>query len=362
MDLKKKVLIVGAGPVGLTAALALKRLGMEVRIIDKNAARSQHSKALAVNARTLELLELSGVSAQLIAAGEKISQLQVRDAQSIRLTLRFNNLKHRYNFMLALPQSETEAILEENLQRLGVSVERNTEFKSLIQNQATVTAEIFQQQIFKPCQVDYLIGADGARSAVRQAAEISFVGVTRPDEWQLADVSLKNEKNLPAQIYLLPDRISVLLPFKKNTVRIISNTADNIFDTPLLNAATDIEEILWQSKFKIDYCQAGSYQKNRVFLAGDAAHIHSPAGGRGMNLGIEDAMVLASLMANGELADYTALRYPVGRRVIKITNRLTNLMSCTNPGFKFLRNQIIFPLLNLNFVQQLMLKKIVGLS
>jgi 2-polyprenyl-6-methoxyphenol hydroxylase-like FAD-dependent oxidoreductase len=357
----KNILIVGAGPVGLTAAIELTRLGMAVRIIDKNSERSQFSKALAINPRTLELLEPAGISPQLISAGRKLQQLHIRDTQGELVTLRLDRLKHRYNFMLTLPQSETEAILEENLQRLGVSVERNTELQSFTQNEQNVIAQIMQQNILSDYRSDYLIGADGARSKVRHQAGLQFVGITFPEEWQLADIRLANPFPPEAQVYLLADRVSVFLPFKPELVRIISNTKHDIFDTPLLKTGS-IKEIVWQSHFKIDYCQASSYQKDRIFLAGDAAHIHSPVGGRGMNLGIEDAVVLAQLMASNKLENYTTLRFPVGRRVIKITNRLTHLMTLRQPWLKFLRNHMVFPILNLNFVQRYLLKKIAGLS
>ncbi|MGB6977509.1 MAG: FAD-dependent monooxygenase, partial [Gammaproteobacteria bacterium] len=198
----KSILIVGAGPVGLTAAVELKRLGMAVRIIDKNSERTRFSKALAINPHTLELLESSGISEQLIAAGEKIQRLQIRDARALRLTLRIDLLKHRYNFMLLLPQSETEAILEENLQRLGVNVERKTELKNFTQDQQGVTAQILQQETLKECRVDYLLGADGAQSTVRHEAGIPFIGVTRSEEWQLADIRLMNPQKFVVQGYL----------------------------------------------------------------------------------------------------------------------------------------------------------------
>ena len=184
------VLVVGAGPTGLAAALELARHGQAVRIIDKNATRSQNSKAIGVNARTLELMEPSGVTERLLAAGLRLRRFNFRSAEGLLATVDLGRVRHRYNFMLALLQAETERILEQRLAEHGTQVEWSTEFTSFEAAPDRVRARLVGDDGERLVEARCLIGADGAHSAVRHALGLPFHGTTDPSPWWLVDVRM----------------------------------------------------------------------------------------------------------------------------------------------------------------------------
>ncbi len=187
---ERPVLVVGAGPTGLAAALELARRGRSVRIIDRNPSRSQHSKAIGVNARTLELLEPSGVSERMLARGLRIRRFNFRSGERLLATIELSRVAHRYNFMLALLQAETERLLEQRLAEYGTEVEWTTEFEGLEAGADPVRAQLIAGGARQTVEADHLIGADGAHSAVRHALGLPFEGETDPSEWWLADVRM----------------------------------------------------------------------------------------------------------------------------------------------------------------------------
>jgi 2-polyprenyl-6-methoxyphenol hydroxylase-like FAD-dependent oxidoreductase len=354
------ILVVGAGPSGLAAALELARIGRPVRVIDRNPERSRLSKAIGVNPRTLELLEEAGVTERLLAAGRRLRAVNLRSAGRLLARIDLGLIPHRHNFILALAQSETERILEERLRELGVAVERLHEAKTLEQDADRTVCGVAAPEGDLQIAAPYLIGADGAHSTIRQALGLAFEGHTYPFDWQIVDVRLDGplaEDEL--HLLLEADTLLLIVSPGPDVFRLASNGPDPI---ALLPSGTRAREEIWRSSFRISYRQVKRYQEGRVFLAGDAAHVHSPVGARGMNLGIEDATLLARHLAAGAPEGYGAERHPVGRRVIRQTDALTRMATARAPLARWLRDHILPHLLRNASIQRQLARRIAGLA
>lgn len=317
MDLKIP-LIVGAGPVGLAAALFLAHRGIQTRIIDAAPKPSPYSKALAVNPRTLEILEPLGVTDEMLAHGLKFTEVNFwRDNRKLgRIGL--ETLPHRFQFMLSLSQASTEKILTKALEKFGIPVERGISLSTCQIENGKIAVHI-GGQIARPA---WMLGADGAHSVVRHSLGIGFPGSAYEQPWYLADVAL--DTNLPQhapQAFFTKGGfialIRVVEDIRTETVpiwRVISN-----FPDPLnrLFQAKPAAKPVWQSQFRVSHRMAERMNVGPVYLAGDAAHIHSPIGARGMNLGIEDAYVFSELMTQGRIREYGPLRHAVDSKVVR---------------------------------------------
>ena len=355
------VLVIGAGPTGLAAALELARHGRSVRIVDKDPTRSQHSKAIGVNARTLELMEPSGATERLLATGLRLRRLHFRSGARRLATVELSRVRHRYNFMLALLQAETEHILEQRLAEHGIVVEWSTVLAGLEPASARVRATLVANGEERSVEAPYLIGADGAHSTVRHALALPFRGTADPSEWWLVDVRMDwpfgaAELNLFAQ----PAALLGVIPIAPDLFRLVSNGPE---PRDLLPAGAIVHEEVWRSAFRISYRQVESYRVGRVLLAGDAAHVHSPVGARGMNLGIEDGTVLARKMIEGTLESYSAERRPVGARVIRQTRALTRLVTARSPLGRWARDQLFARVIDPSpSVQRALARRVLGLA
>ncbi len=354
------VLVAGAGPVGLAAAVELDRQGARVRIIDKAEARSETSKAAGINARTLELMEASGMTERFLAAGRKVQRGHIRDAGRIQATLDFSQLDHRYNFMLILPQSDTERLLEEHLAARGITVERQTELTAFKQEDDHVRCILMRPGETLAHRCSHLVAADGAHSTVRHLLGFDFAGDRLEDSYSLADVDADWPMgNVEADIFINgPDPFLVVIPLSDKRYRLISNSDDA---TDTLPEGAEITKVHWQSDFGISERMVRRFQQGRVFLAGDAAHIHSPAGGRGMNLGIEDACSLARRIMDGETAGYTAERVPRARSVLRGSGMMLRIISLRSGWARALRNFFLRHVLARPFFQKRLIRANAGL-
>lgn len=356
------VLVAGAGPTGLAAALELARRGLAVRIVEKTLERVPWSKALAVNPRTLELMEASGVTERLLAIGRKLQRMVVWEGETRRLTLRVDRMPHRYNFILSLQQARTEAVLEQALAERGVQVERGLEVladvkagqapRFLVRGPAGDEAVPSGTLVF--C-------AEGAHSGLRKALGIGFRGHRAPETFYLADALLDwRFGDTQLNVLITPDGPLPSIPLPDSQLlRLIGIEKDPL---TLLPPDAKLREVAWTSSFFVSYRLADSFQVGDCYLAGDAAHIHSPVGGRGMNLGIEDACVFAALAAKGRLSEYAPARRPVAARVIGTTARFTRLVTITSPLLRFLRNQVVLRILDRAAVQGRVLKGLGGID
>jgi 2-polyprenyl-6-methoxyphenol hydroxylase-like FAD-dependent oxidoreductase len=353
------VLVVGAGPTGLTAAVELSRLGVEVRIVDRAAGPSTTSKALAVQARTIELLEPRGVGRTLLEQGAKARAATLYGRGKKLAAVRLDEIPSRINGVVLLPQSDTERLLSEQLERQGVKVERGVELVSFAQNAADPEAGV--RCVLKDREggedvldAAYLISAEGSHSSVRQALGIAFDGNAGGQRYMLADLHLDGDvPDDELSIFLAADGFLAVFPMGGQRFRLMATDLersglDSVPPTPPeLQQVVDrvapipirLHDIGWSSRFFINSRHASTLRVGRVFLGGDAAHIHSPAGGQGMNTGIQDMINLCwklALVLRGDarpalLDTYEADRLPIISALIRSTERATAAFNSTNP-------------------------------
>jgi 2-polyprenyl-6-methoxyphenol hydroxylase-like FAD-dependent oxidoreductase len=345
------VLIVGAGPVGLAAAIELARRDVPVRIIDKLPEPTWQSRALVVHARTLEAFARMGVADAIIAGGRRTSALELH-ARGRRVgRLELGRVKSPFPFSVTLAQDDTERILSERLATFGVQVERGLELCGCEQDEHAVTARLADGSTI---DCAWLIGADGAHSTVRRAVGLELEGaLTGGARFLLADVDA--DSPLPPEamhFFYSPSTAPLLaLPMLGRRVRLITQpegdppatleTMQAIVDARVKGVALDSPR--WITYFQVRAAQVPHYRRGRVFLAGDAAHVHSPAGGQGMNLGIQDAFNLAWKLAvpaptEALLDSYEAERRPVAAHVIRTTSVLTRSATLRRPALRRVRN------------------------
>jgi 2-polyprenyl-6-methoxyphenol hydroxylase-like FAD-dependent oxidoreductase len=349
---RTEVVIVGAGPTGLALAVTLAAAGVEFVILDRQAEGANTSRAAVVHARTLEVLDELGAAGELIAHGIQVSRFAVRDGSRRLLTLPFDKLPTPYPYALMVPQYVTESVLLARLRDLGRDVHRPYEITSVVQDEdgvklATNTGDTVHAA--------YVVGADGMHSAVREAAGIGFTGSAYAESFVLADVLMdwapgRDEVSLTFGAAGL----AVVAPLPGGHYRVVVTVDDAPADPDLtlvqrlLDERTPgqakVTEVIWSSRFRVHHRVADHYRAGRLFLAGDAAHVHSPAGGQGMNTGIQDAYALGRAFATGELDGYEARRRPVAQRVVAFTDRMTRIATTRNATARAARN-IAMPVL-----------------
>ena len=322
-----KVLIVGAGPTGLTAAIELARRGLQPTVIDRREGVSTLSRAVGITPRSLEILSHSGAAETLIQEGIAMDGLRVYHGQTLNLEMALRSDRTFHPNLVCLPQDRTEAIMEDALNKHGVAVKYGVKFESLNQtsNSVVVRYEGGNEETF-----DHVIGADGIRSNVREQAGISYPGFDLDEKWAVADVDLANWRhpNCLTVVQAGHGTVAVVVPIGKDRYRIVASRENALEAMPL---PLDVKNIRREGAFTISIRIADTYSTGRVHLAGDAAHAHSPVGGRGMNLGIADAAELARRLVERGMEGYTHARHAEALEARKITER-GRLMS-TGPNF-----------------------------
>ncbi len=377
------ILIIGAGPVGLVMAAELARYGAAVRIIDKSARPTETSKALVVWSRSLELIERMGCVDRFLDAGLRARRATIRGTGGAELGhTNFDLVASPYNFALMIPQSETERLLAEHLRSFGVEVERELTLMGFAQQTEVVAAKLMNADGHEETvETPWLIGCDGAHSTVRHGLGLEFRGFAQGDNWLLADVRLEGDGAPPGDEvapYLHRDGPFVIFPIPGGRARIIADlgpaeaAADIGRQMPVPTLA-DVQALIdkrtgggfraldpvWLTYFRINERKVADYRYGRIFLAGDAAHVHSPAGGQGMNTGIQDAVNLAwklAMVVRGDgatslLDSYSAERSAVGDMVLRNAARLTGMATLSNPAAQIARNVAMRVLLSLGAVQ-----------
>lgn len=339
---RDKILVVGAGPTGLTLGVELARNGIIPTLIDKRDEASGFSRAVGILPKSLELLKPSGVTESLLKEAVHIQTARIFDERNLHAEVEISpsTIKFGHGLIAGLAQDRTEFLMTKQFERFGGKVEYGTELKSLQQKEDGVFVKFADG---KETLFDYVVGADSVKSVVRDALDLEYRGYELPEKWSIADVistdwPYKNCFTINLQAMGV---IAIAVPLEETRYRIISNTEDALatFSIPL-----KIDKVIRQGSFKISVRQVESYQKGRVFLAGDAAHCHSPVGGRGMNLGIADACDLAQRFVDGDLESYSDARHKAGASIIAVTERGRKIISSKNP---YLRKSLLFIVRNL---------------
>lgn len=320
-----QIVIIGAGPTGLTTAVELARQGIIPTVIERQPEASTLSRAVGILPRSLQILNPSGVSEQLLAEGIQMRTIEIYQGRRKTLALPLQGAHPINEYVLALAQDRTEAILRDALVRYGGSVKYGTEFTNLQQDGQQVIVQTADGQ---ELACDYLIGADGTRSTTRESLGVDFPGYELERTWSIADVDAEGWSKPETFVLSLVKKggVVVVVPLEKARYRIISNTEDALATLPLKLNVTNIRRA---GTFRIAIRQVHEYAKGRVLLAGDAAHCHSPVGGRGMNLGIDDAAELAKRLVEGRLDGYSVSRHKVGAETITASENARKLFTAS---------------------------------
>ena len=364
----RPVLIAGAGPTGLVLALWLTRRGVPVRIVDKAEEPGTTSRALAVQVRTLELYRQLGIADTLIDEGSKIPALNVwaRGRRAARAELReLGEGLTPYPFILVHPQDKHERLLIRELAALGVSVERGVELTRVEQKEDRVRATLRRDDgVDDVCEADWLAGCDGASSAVRHQVGIGFPGGTYSGRFYVADVEASGPSvNGELHVDFEDADFALVFPMKgEGRVRLVGLvrgaaaaaehrelTFEDVRGRALEHLHLDVTKVNWFSTYNVHHRVADRFRDRRVFLLGDAAHIHSPVGGQGMNTGIGDAVNLAWKLAavvKGEspaplLDSYEPERIAFARVLVATTDRAFTIVTRQGALARFIRTRVV---------------------
>ncbi|MBV9794148.1 MAG: FAD-dependent monooxygenase [Actinobacteria bacterium] len=371
------VLVVGAGPTGLALATSLCRLGADVTLVDLGTEIRTDSRAAGVQPRTLQDLDRLDAAGPLIAKGLKGTGFRVANRDGTLLELPYAGLDTPYPFLLLVPQSETEQVLRDALTAAGGRIWSGYRLLELHQEfDAVATLVAGPDGLVHSVRARYVAGCDGLHSGVRGQAGIEFAGQRRPQEYALADVRMTETSPTPRVTFTFsPDGMLLQSPLPDGIVRVVASVPDatGALDRAGVQDLIDrrcgpgdratVAEIVRSTPYTVTSRLAATFAKGRVFLAGDAAHVHSPAGGQGMNTGIQDAVHLAGLLAQvlrpddpgdpGDPADpadpadpsilarYDAERRPNAAALLAFTGQLTAVAELSDPEQMRLRDQVL---------------------
>src|SRR5215471_3919073 len=363
---KSDVLIVGAGPTGLVLALWLTKLGVKVRIIDKTSEAGTTSRALAVQARTLELYRQLDLAKTVVDRGHKVPavNLWVKGKPAARLSFEtIGSDLTPYSFLQIFPQDQHERLLIARLQKLGISVERETELVNFTEEGTRVIAHLRGSEgEEKTCEARYIAGCDGARSTVREVMGTGFPGGTYRQVFYVADVAATGPA-INGELHGDLDEADFLAVFplaEGDRVRLIGTVRDeradradtlrfeDVSDRAINNLKVHVEKVNWFSTYHVHHRVTAHFRKGRAFLLGDSAHIHSPAGGQGMNTGIGDAINLAWKLAavlagdapDRLLGSYQAERIGFARRLVATTDRVFSFVTAEGRIADIIRTRV----------------------
>lgn len=360
------VLIAGAGPVGLAMAADLARYGVSVRLVEKTPERTDKSKALVLWSRTLELMDRMDCTAPFLTAGTKVTAVNVTAGKEPITKVTVDGVRTPHPYALMIPQCDTEQLLGDFVTSLGVKIERNIELTDFVASADGVISTLRHPDgTEETFESGWLIGSDGAHSTVRHKLGMEFAGEAMPSSWIIADVHLSDVPN-PEEILISwhAEGILAVFPISGSRYRVIADSGlMHAGVAPANPTMEDVQSILdvrgpggitvsdpiWLTRFSINERKVTNYRSGRVFVMGDAAHIHSPAGGQGMNTGIQDAFNLAwklALVSRGLgdeetlLGSYSSERSPIADDVLKGAGRITEVALMRGDFKQSIRNRI----------------------
>jgi 2-polyprenyl-6-methoxyphenol hydroxylase-like FAD-dependent oxidoreductase len=362
--MKAPVLIVGAGPTGLTLAVSLRQHGVECRVIDRLSEPSDKSKALALHARSLEMFESMEVSEEMVARGNICGGFSMNTGKTRLARVSTADVDSPFPFILMLSQVEIERILTEKLKSLGGSIERGIELTNMSESNGTVTVTLKDNNGKEETDsYPWVVGCDGSHSNVRKLLHLSFEGSAYEEQFGLADIDIGSGiAEDEVSTFFHEEGALVFFPMGNGRFRTLANVEEatvsgdapsrEFMQTLLDKRGPGNVEILktyWLAWFRIHRRSVCQYRVGHAFVAGDAAHIHSPVGGQGMNTGMQDAHNLAwklAMVVRGEaheslLDSYQEERHPVGQMLLKGTDIATKLAFLRNPVAKQIRNHMM---------------------
>jgi len=364
-----QVLVVGAGPTGLVLAADLLARGIRTRVIDKGDGMALQARAVGIHARTLEVLNTMGLAESFIERGQVVRELRFYSRGRCLTSLEFARCGSRFGYLLDLPQDQTERLLRARVAELGGAIEQRAELTGLIPESGAVTATIrCPAGQTRTITAGYVVGCDGAHSRVRRELGLTFHGHPYPQDWLLADVLLDGD--LPGRglredaihAFFRPDGLPVIFfPMRGHRWRLTlpfagerGDQAPTLAEIQHLTSQraprpVTVSDPTWLASFRCHRRSASAYRRGRVLLAGDAVHIHSPAGGQGLNTGMLDAHNLGwklALVASGRAPDalldsYGAERGPVAEEVVGLTHALVHYGTMTHPVKRRVRDVVV---------------------
>lgn len=380
-----EVAVVGAGPSGLVAAIRLAERGIHVILVDGARGPAQESRAALIHAASIEILDRIGIGDALLDQGRRIDAVTIADGHRVLGRVPFSGLNSRFPFALGLPQSDTEKLLIGRLEQLGITVQRGRRVTAVVQNEDGCELSGIDTETNEPwtalCR--YVIAADGKNSVIREQIGIEFPGGNYEDDFVLADVGLSPmpTPSNEARLCVSPHGVTVLGMFPTGRYRIIATSirnrstpktpgrdyTDELLAERGIDARTDAEPV-WSSRFRIAHGVASGFRVGKVALCGDAAHVHSPAAGQGMNTGIADAYDLAERIADACHGDESGLgryeqeRRPIALAVIRFTDRMTTMALARSPFIRVFRNTLLRPATRIPSVRQRIVTWISGIE
>jgi 2-polyprenyl-6-methoxyphenol hydroxylase-like FAD-dependent oxidoreductase len=375
-----EVIIVGAGPTGLMLAGDLAAAGIDVKILERRADESNLTRAFAVHARTLELLDMRGIADELVSQGLPLPEVRAHLGNG-EIVFNLRHPDSRFPYTLIVRQARTEALLEKRARDLGVEIVHGAEVTQLRQDAGAVTVTVNGTHAE---QASYVVGCDGAHSAVRRLLGVRFSGRTYDTRILLADTYFTRELPLAVNPFVGRDGVVLLPPYGDGWYRatIWDRTRQHVpLDEPIdieeirdsvRRIAGDdlgLAEISWSTRFLSERRQAESYRVGRVFLAGDAAHVHSPLGAMGMSTGIQDAANLSWKLAAAVrgwapswlLDSYQNERHPAGRTALRFTDLMMRLAVAPAP-IRMLRSLLAPAIMNQHTVSEAVRRTLSGLG
>lgn len=367
------VAIVGAGPAGLALAIGLAQRETDFVILDALPEAQNTSRAAVIHAGTLETLRQLNIDDVLVDSGIKVRTFRIRDRSKVLLHADFSVLNSPTPFALMIPQDESEALMTVRLSSLGRQVQRPHRVVrvDLDHDEVRVTTDTGRQ-----IWARYVVGADGERSTVRAAAGIPFPGETY-GSFMLADVRMDWPiSREEVSLFFSQDGTLVVAPMSRDRYRVVAQRrtapsdptiadVQSVIDARGPRTGARVTEVLWGSRFQVHHKLADRFRAGRIVLAGDAAHVHSPAGGQGMNLGLRDAVALADALdrclgtaSEQPLDDYAMARRAAAADVLRMTDRLTAIATIRQRPLRIVRNSVIstaalFPALRRKFAETL---------
>jgi 2-polyprenyl-6-methoxyphenol hydroxylase-like FAD-dependent oxidoreductase len=375
------VAVVGAGPAGLLLAGDLAGAGVSCALLERRSERSGLTRAFTVHARTLEELDARGMADELVASGTPVSELRLFASAALDLS----RLPSRFPYVLVTPQYETERVLEERARRMGADIRYGSEVTGLTQHPDGVEVKVRQDgSPDRVVRARWIVGTDGMHSTVRQALAMPFPGQPVVRSVMLAEVRLTQPPPSAMTVDSTGDAFALIAPFGDGFYRVIAWAR---CDQPSEDAPVSLDEVSevarwalgtdygmhdprWMSRFHSDERQVPRYRDGLVLLAGDAAHVHSPAGGQGMNTSIQDAANLGWKLAAtaggwappGLLDTYQAERHPVGRQVLRNSGALLRIALTPSPALVGARNALALAVTRIPFLAKRLAGAISGVS